>query len=354
MKNIENIQQDIVWLSWLLYYRWDFFECDKHKDISTFFACNKNKTEEDRYNYYYRPARFSLSNPTLDVVYKEDDSIYAKLKNRQGVPVYINEQDIFDAKSTEKYTYITLTDEPFELITIKGEWAKVKGRKYVLAKETENVWVPVGNYLDFWLAVAHTNIPSNYHMDFTWDDYTLLSKSWSEEQKKLITANLKRKDRVNYWNKFYTEQDIKKATPPVLDLENSPYAHFIEEYQLGMQDRALLILTLVNQVRPDFLLPLIQRSKNYPDLGGTSGQNFKGFLPTGETYLFLMAGRDTYKRQEMIEFLAKDSVLMKEGWVSLLNALPGEPFLSGVLGFHPEQVPVLLDLQHTFEPQLSR
>ncbi|EAY25836.1 hypothetical protein [Microscilla marina] len=247
----------------------------------------------------------------------------------------------------EPVVYVT-NQKQVKLVSIQGDWVEVQGSIYENARGFSNIYIE-RSYQSFWLPIHYTNIPPNYHLEFTWEDFDVESNLWDNEQKDLVKQNLETKDQVNYWKDFYKAKDVFRAKPPQHEPNSSVYAKFIDNYQLCIKDRALLILSLVNQIRPDFLLNLITKAKKYPDLGGVTGQNFKGFLPTGETFLFLMAGRDAYKRHEVMDFLFTKSVLMQEGWITLLNALPGEPLMSGVLGFHPEQITVLLELQRDTE-----
>ena len=347
MSNIQNIHKDIVWLSWLLYYRWDFFQCERYENVRLFFANCKQQTEEERQKFFYRPVQFSIVKPTLEV---QAQAFANRAHNRDyatfgGVPVFVgdSEDDLPNLEPLKEATHVMLAKEPFTLLEIQGQWAKVNG--YFYQRETSDSDKYGWRGYVCWVLLKHTNIPVHYYPDFTWDDFNVFSAEWNDDQKALIKEDLQNKDRVAYWENFYNEQDLSKVKPPELTLENSPYAQFIQQYQLGFEDRFLLILSLVNQVKPDFLLRLIPKAKDFPDLGGATGQNFKGFLPTGDTYIFLMAGRDIFKRQEILEFFVQKSVLVQEGFVSMVGALPGEPPLSGILALHPEQIPVVLNLE---------
>lgn len=347
MSNIQNIQKDIVWLSWLLYYRWDFFQCKRYENVGLFFANCKQQTEDEQQKFFYQPAKFSIVKPTLEVQTQgfANRGHHRDYTTFDGVPVFVGEHegDLPNLERLKEATQVMLAKESFTLLEIQGQWAKVNGYFYQRETSDSNKYVWRGYVC--WVLLEHTNIPVNYRPDFTWDNFHALNAGWSDDQKALIKEDLQNKDRVTYWEDFYSEQDLRKVKPPELTLENSPYAQFIHQYQLGFEDRVLLILSLVNQIRPDFLLRLIPKAKDYPDLGGATGQNFKGFLPTGDTYIFLMAGRDTFKREEIVKFFVQKSILVQEGFVSMVGASPGEPVFSGILALHPEQIPVMLNLE---------
>ncbi|WP_299453933.1 hypothetical protein [uncultured Microscilla sp.] len=334
MSNITDIVEDIAWLSQIWSYRWDFFECAKHEKIDDFFISHQHKKQQD---FFYQPISFSIAHTDTEIITKSSE--YAPEVLAKATKVYAQPGD----DAFEPVVYVT-DQKHLRLISTQGDWVEVQGSIHEKARGFSNIYLE-RSYQSFWLPIDHTNIPKNYHLDFTWQEFETDSDAWTIEQIDLVRQNLEQKDTVKYWRDFYKARNILLAEPPQHTPNGSAYAKFIDDYQLCIKDRALLILSLVNQIRPDFLLNLIVRAKKYPDLGGVTGQNFKGFLPTGETFLFLMGGRDAHQRHEMMNFLFTKSILMQEGWVNLLSALPGEPLMSGVLGFHPEQIPVLLDLQ---------
>lgn len=334
MSNIDDIVEDIAWLSQIWGYRWDFFECAKHENLNDFFISQQPKKHQ---TFFYQPISFSITHTDIEIITKSSE--YAPEVPAKATKVYFEPDDTQE----QKEVYVT-NQKHFKLLSKRGDWVEVQGNIYEKARGFSNIYLE-RSYQSFWLPIHHTNIPKNYHLDFTWQEFDIGGDAWTVEQIDLVRQNLEQKDVVKYWRDFYEVRNILLAEPPEHAPDSSAYAKFIDDYQLCIKDRALLILSLVNQIRPDFLLNLIVRAKKYPDLGGITGQNFKGFLPTGETFLFLMGGRDAHQRHEMMDFLFTKSVLMQEGWVNLLSALPGEPLMSGVLGFHPEQIPVLLDLQ---------
>lgn len=348
MSNIHQIFKDLHWLTRLFKYRWEFLYCNEsYKDrVSNYIKIHQKGNKGANYQPLgFDLARFDFEHTIRRKRYVGDDYT----KTIQGAYIY-----------SEPDTLYHLPNEPHPLFTMprNGSWSKIN------IKEAKDGWFKFSHYYykfidaaksdykslssiehkvkEAWLPVEYINAPPNYCPDFSWQDYETKTEHWTEAQKELVRENLQLKDQAAFWLKFYTEQDLRQVSPPTLDTNNSPYAQFVEHYQLGVEDRALLALTIANQIRPDYLLGLIERSRLYPDLGGVSGRGFKGFIPTGETYLFLMAGRNIFLRGLLMEYLLERSTLVKEGLVGVVNALPGEPFFSGILGFHPEKIPALL------------
>jgi hypothetical protein len=127
---------------------------------------------------------------------------------------------------------------------------------------------------------------------------------------------------------------------PSLEARNSPYAGFIHLHQLGIPERILLILGLAPFLKPGILDGFFARNttydKRFTEFGGLANPG-AGFLPTGETALFLLAGdhleeRFTYCRMLMDgHYLVKNKILK-------LEASQNEPFLNGRLAVSQDYV----------------
>lgn len=124
--------------------------------------------------------------------------------------------------------------------------------------------------------------------------------------------------------------------PPFSILEgNDPYSQFLPEYRLDHDAQLLVSLALIPRIKPDFFDPIIQSVMpgvgDYPQLGGVRGRQHRGFLPTGDTALFLLAGDDLDARLYWQAQLLGEHPLVKKGIVYLDDAADGEPPMSGRL-----------------------
>ncbi|NEQ45459.1 MAG: ATP-binding protein [Leptolyngbya sp. SIOISBB] len=121
---------------------------------------------------------------------------------------------------------------------------------------------------------------------------------------------------------------------PVCDRDD-PYSCFVRDRALSPSSQLLLLLALVPWIQPDFFDQLIQNALpeagDYPQLGGIRGRQHRGFLPTGDTALFLLAGEDLTARLHWQAQLWGEHPLVKEGILSLEAAPDGEPPMSGRL-----------------------
>ena len=116
-------------------------------------------------------------------------------------------------------------------------------------------------------------------------------------------------------------------------------------------ERIVVMLALMPHICPHILDIFFVQNKNfdrqYTEFGGWKGLSHGGFLPTGETAVFILAGEDTEKRKEVIRFFQKDHWLYIKNILRLEGAGEGEPFLSGQLRVSEEFLSrVLLDKEY--------
>ena len=132
---------------------------------------------------------------------------------------------------------------------------------------------------------------------------------------------------------------------PDLTDDPSPYASLVNDYDLSTVERLVVILTLAPHIRPQLLDYFFVRNtaydRGFTEFGGIKGKNHSGFLPTGETALFLMAGDDVQRRIRLQTLLLHESVLLKKNIVRLNVADPEEPALSAPLLLTPDYVAYL-------------
>jgi len=135
-------------------------------------------------------------------------------------------------------------------------------------------------------------------------------------------------------NKYYpSDDDQPEPVIPTLDKWYLPLAGFIDDRKLYAEEAILLLIALAPHVQPELFDAAIdskmKRSGDFPKIGGVRGRNFRGFMPTGETALFLLTGGDELRRREVMELFSPDH-LFAEKKILWLEDLPlGEPAMSG-------------------------
>ena len=138
---------------------------------------------------------------------------------------------------------------------------------------------------------------------------------------------------------FHTASPLKEPALPPYEQWDLPLGDFIKEYSrhnaeaLGPDEARLLLIALVHHVQPDLfdraIESMLRGAGDFPKLGGTRGKDFRGFMPTGETALFLLAGDDWRKRLAIQRLFWADHLFARKRILWLEEIAPGEPAMSG-------------------------
>lgn len=121
--------------------------------------------------------------------------------------------------------------------------------------------------------------------------------------------------------------------------------------EITFDERVIIMLTLIPHINPQTLDIFFVQNKNfdrqYTEFGGWKGISHGGFLPTGETAVFITAGENIEKKKEIIKLFQKDHWFYTRNILRLEGAGDGEPFLSGQLRVSEEFLSrVLLDREY--------
>jgi len=171
--------------------------------------------------------------------------------------------------------------------------------------------------------------------------------------KNKITANATDIDREIAWFKEILKTrsllNAKKETeyksvydiaPPNLNGSGSAFSVFIEKHQLDFEERFLLALALVPHVKPELLDMFLVKNEAtqqiYTEFGGKHGKNHNGFIPTGETAMFILAGNNLQKRFSLQRCFDGFHKFSKENILNLEEIDKNEPMLSGSLSVSQE------------------
>lgn len=100
-------------------------------------------------------------------------------------------------------------------------------------------------------------------------------------------------------------------------------------------EQVVVMLALMPHVYPQGLDLFFVNNKNfdrpYTEFGGWKGLSHGGFLPTGETAVFLLAGEDIRKRQAVMQLFSPEHWFRRFRVVRLEGQKSDEPLLSGQL-----------------------
>ena len=112
-----------------------------------------------------------------------------------------------------------------------------------------------------------------------------------------------------------------------------PVKKFIRENQLDQDAATVLLIGLsphaVPQLFDHAFQDKIKTSGDFPEIGGVRGKNFRGFLPTGQTAVFLLAGDDWQRRQKVEQLFWSDKEFAKKKILWLEELAQSEPVLNG-------------------------
>jgi hypothetical protein len=129
---------------------------------------------------------------------------------------------------------------------------------------------------------------------------------------------------------------------PHADSNDSPLAKFIKDNKLARNETITLLAAFAPHVDPVFFDDIIQKNipgqGDFPQFGGLRGRNHRGFLPTAETVLFILAGNDLQQRFAFEELFSNEHLFSKQNVLFLEAPDPGEPQYSGKLVMSPELI----------------
>lgn len=152
-------------------------------------------------------------------------------------------------------------------------------------------------------------------------------ETWLTDLRELVTARLE-----HYLQKRKSGPKVKSFS--LVGKEDTPLAQLSKKHSLTPEEQLLLALTFVPHLDPDFYASVIRKvlpsGGDLPIFGAVKGKNHRGFLPTGETAMFIIAGTDLEKRLK-VATLFKSSRLIKNGIMSVGRVEDGEPEMSGRL-----------------------
>ncbi|MGI9542138.1 MAG: ATP-binding protein [Cyclobacteriaceae bacterium] len=116
----------------------------------------------------------------------------------------------------------------------------------------------------------------------------------------------------------------------------------VREATINEEEITLLLLALAPHIIPDLLDSAIELHLgdrgDFPKIGGVRGTNFRGFLPTGETALFLLGGDDLAQRFSIQRYFQPDHFFAKHQILWLDETKSGEPPMSAKIMMGQEYV----------------
>ncbi len=145
---------------------------------------------------------------------------------------------------------------------------------------------------------------------------------------------------LRFQQHFGKRDDAERGTPiiwpapPELPV-GSALAEIVGEHAFGVTERLVLALAVAPHLRSAaldlFFVKNRDLDRSFSEFGGYRAQHHPGFLPTGETAAFLLAGDDLHARIVALALFDPDLPFAQAGLVQLDGDVGGEPQLSGAL-----------------------
>ena len=145
---------------------------------------------------------------------------------------------------------------------------------------------------------------------------------------------------------------------PVPDLENSssPYAIKLKEWNVSVLERLALVLAMAPYIRPQVLDVFFGHNKifnrAYTEFGGVTDKEFSGFLPTGQTLIFISTSKKREILADIADILNPENILIKEQVLELQFVNGYLPSWSGILSMSHQWMHYFLNGQE-IRPELS-
>jgi DNA polymerase III delta prime subunit len=155
-------------------------------------------------------------------------------------------------------------------------------------------------------------------------------------ERELAWFNLVVEARISiYFQHESAPQSIAEVPAPPLHRDRSFYARLVQAHNFGPDERNVMLLALIPHIRPQLLDTFFISNKNFnrgfTEFGGLKGHTHGGFLPTGETAAFILAGDDLLKRFEVQTLFDPEHNFHRHNILQVEPVDSTEPFLSGAL-----------------------
>ena len=145
---------------------------------------------------------------------------------------------------------------------------------------------------------------------------------------------------------FPPGKSVSEPTLPAINHWHLPLANFILQNKLTVGEASLLLIALTPHIQPDLfdaaIDGVIPQGGNFPKLGGVRGKNARGFLPTGETALFILGGSDLETRLSVQQLFGADHLFAAKKILWLEEMPPGEPPMSGRIILSQDYVDIFI------------
>ena len=159
-----------------------------------------------------------------------------------------------------------------------------------------------------------------------------------------------------YFKQGDINNEIDSIKPPDLSFDFSVFANTVKTLKFNFEERLIVILSLAPHLRPQLLDVFFTKNatfdRGFSEFGGLKGDNFGGFLPTGETAAFILGGNNINSRIKLFEIFDSSHKFYRKKILRLDISKDNEPKLSGALVLDQDYLD-LFTLGRTHKPTFS-
>ena len=144
--------------------------------------------------------------------------------------------------------------------------------------------------------------------------------------------------------KKYLTQQLTNREIQTYDFAGS-FAQNLQRETLH-EEGVILLLALVPHILPHYLdgifKEIFPKGGELSQLGGVRSGTYRGFLPTGETAQYILAGEEIGERIEVVNYFRKDHWFYLDDILQLEHVPEGEPIMSGKIVLSKKAIALLL------------
>ncbi|MEM9835608.1 MAG: ATP-binding protein [Bacteroidota bacterium] len=145
----------------------------------------------------------------------------------------------------------------------------------------------------------------------------------------------------------FLERKSDRLQPELIIPDGHPrLTAFIKQHQPKPIEFISLLVAMAPHLQADFYDEILQEyfpdGNQFPAFGGQRGVHSRTILPTGETLVFLLAGRDIGKRMAVEAIFRAEHFFTTQRILNIGEVQQGEPRLGGLLTLDPEWLEKML------------
>lgn len=134
---------------------------------------------------------------------------------------------------------------------------------------------------------------------------------------------------------YFEQKKPIEINMPDLSADGSTYAKLIKNYQFKSDERMIMMLALSPHIKPELLDIFYTKNsaldRAFTEFGGYQGKHHRGFLPTGETAIFLLSLGNLEKRLLVQKYFEEKHPFNQAKLIWIEGSENDEPRFSGPL-----------------------